>query len=118
MVCRMPERQRSHRVADSAPSIQVKIQVKIQAQAAGILCFTSIQAALAMQERTIMTRLFYQPVDLSKVSTLIYHLPDGPALSVEMDGSDIFFDLEMEFGDICDTTDIDGVLHFFPKGNA
>jgi len=26
--------------------------------------------------------------------------------------------LDMELGDICDTSDIDGVLHFFPRGNA
>ena len=71
-----------------------------------------------MKENIMMTRLFHNPVDLSKVSTLIYHLPEGPALSVEMDGSDFFFDLEMELGDVCDTSDIDGVLHFFPKGNA
>ena len=49
-----------------------------------------------MKESIMMTRLFHNPVDLSKVSTLIYHLPEGPALSVEMDGSDFFFDLEME----------------------
>lgn len=71
-----------------------------------------------MSETNMMHRLFHQSVDMSKVSTLIYHLPDGPALSVEVDGNDLFFDLEMELGEVCDTTDIDGVLHFFPKGNA
>ncbi len=71
-----------------------------------------------MKDSSILTRLFHHPIDMSKVSTLIYHLPDGPALSVEMGGSDFFFDLEMEMGDVCDTTDIDGVLHFFPKGHA
>ena len=25
----------------------------------------------------MLTRLFNQPVDMSKVSTLVYHLPDG-----------------------------------------
>ncbi|MGI6639512.1 MAG: hypothetical protein ACOX4Z_10850 [Desulfobulbus sp.] len=71
-----------------------------------------------MDDTMMMTRLFHYPVDMSKVSTLIYHLPDGPALSVEMEGSDFFFDLDMELGEVCDTSDIDGVLHFFPKGNA
>lgn len=65
-----------------------------------------------------MKRFFSNPIDLSKVDTLIYHLPDGPTFSVEMDGLAGFFDLDMEIGDICDTSDIDGVLHFFPKGNA
>jgi hypothetical protein len=65
-----------------------------------------------------MKRIFSNPIDLSKVDTLIYHLPDGPTLSVEMDGLGSFFDFDMEIGDICDTSDIDGVVHFFPKGNA
>lgn len=57
-----------------------------------------------------------KPVDLSKVRTVIYHLPDGPTFSIQIDGvRDL---IEFGFGDICDTSDIDGVLHFFPKGNA
>ena len=71
-----------------------------------------------MKEKALITRLFQPPIDMSKVSTLVYHLPDGPALSLEMNGGEIFFDPDMELGDICDTTEIDGVLHFFPKGNA
>jgi len=57
-----------------------------------------------------------KPVDLSKVRTVIYHLPNGPAYSIEVEGvSDL---IEFGFGDICDTSDIDGIVHFFPKGNA
>jgi hypothetical protein len=55
---------------------------------------------------------------MSKVETLIYHLPDGPTFSVEMAGLEDTIDIDMEMGDICDTSDIDGVLHFFPRGNA
>ena len=65
-----------------------------------------------------MKRIFSNTIDLSKVDTLIYHLPDGPSFSVEMHEIDGFIDIDMEMGDICDTSDIDGVLHFFPKGNA
>ncbi|MCL2459323.1 MAG: hypothetical protein FWF31_10895 [Desulfobulbus sp.] len=65
-----------------------------------------------------MKTLFTNQVDLSKVNTLIYHLPDGPTFSVEINGSDSSLDFDMEFGDVCDTSDIDGVLHFFPRGNA
>jgi len=65
-----------------------------------------------------MKKFFSNPVDLSKVNTLIYHLPDGPTFAVEMDGFDGFIDFDMDLGDICDTSDIDGVLHFFPRGNA
>jgi hypothetical protein len=35
-----------------------------------------------------------------------------------MAGVEELFDLEMEIGDVCDTSEIDGVIHFFPKGNA
>lgn len=65
-----------------------------------------------------MKRIFSTPIDLSKVNTLIYHLPDGPAFSVEMKGLHGYLDLDMEMGYVCDTSDIDGVLHFFPRGNA
>ncbi len=65
-----------------------------------------------------MKKYYYRSIDLSKVETLVYHLPEGPALSVEMGELDGIFDLDMEIGDICDTSDIDGVMHFFPKGNA
>jgi len=65
-----------------------------------------------------MKRFFSNPIDLSKVNTLIYHLPDGPTFSVELNELTGFIDLDIEMGDICDTSEIDGVLHFFPKGNA
>jgi len=65
-----------------------------------------------------MKKLFINHVDFSKVDTLIYHLPDGPTFSVEMNSFNDSIDFDMEFGDICDTSDIDGVLHFFPRGNA
>ena len=65
-----------------------------------------------------MKKIFSNLIDLSKVNTLIYHLPDGPTFSVEMSELDGFIDLDMEMGDVCDTSEIDGVLHFFPKGNA
>ena len=57
-------------------------------------------------------------IDFTKVDTLVYHLPDGPSLSLEMQNIGELVDIEMEYGDICDTSDIDGVVHFFPRGNA
>jgi len=67
-----------------------------------------------------MKTIFNPGIDFSKVNTLIYHLPDGPTLSVNMTGFEDLFDLEMEMeiGEVCDTSDIDGVVHFFPRGNA
>lgn len=66
----------------------------------------------------MMKKIFARPIDFSKVETLVYHLPDGPAFSMEMNDLSELFNFDMEFGDICDTSEIDGVLHFFPKGNA
>ncbi|KJR97302.1 MAG: ATPase AAA [Desulfobulbaceae bacterium BRH_c16a] len=63
-------------------------------------------------------KLFSRPIDLSGVRTVVYHLPDGPALALKIEGIEEYLDLELELGHVCDTSDIDGVLHFFPKGNA
>jgi hypothetical protein len=63
-------------------------------------------------------KIFSRPIDLTGVSTVVYHLPDGPALSLKIEGIEEYLDLELELGHVCDTSDIDGVLHFFPKGNA
>ena len=63
-------------------------------------------------------KLFSRPIDLSGVSTVVYHLPNGPALFLKIEGIEEYLDLELELGHVCDTSDIDGVLHFFPRGNA
>jgi len=55
---------------------------------------------------------------MTSVNTIVYHLPDGPTLSLNVDGIEEFVDLELEQGHYCDTSDIDGTLHFFPRGNA
>ena len=78
----------------------------------------SISPCMASPTYTYMKKIFSNPIDFSKVDTLVYHLPDGPSFSVEMQGVEELFDLEMEVGDICDTSEIDGVVHFFPRGNA
>ncbi|PIE55716.1 MAG: hypothetical protein CSA34_08060 [Desulfobulbus propionicus] len=65
-----------------------------------------------------MKKLLLNPIDISKAETLVYHLPNGPSLSLDMNGLFDVVDIGMEQGDICDTSDIDGVIHFFPKGNA
>ena len=63
-------------------------------------------------------KLFVRPVDMTSVNTIVYHLPDGPTLSLNVGGIEEFVDLELEQGHYCDTSDIDGILHFFPRGNA
>ncbi len=63
-------------------------------------------------------KLFSRPLDLKSVETIVYHLPDGPTLTMKIDGIEDFVDLELEVGHVCDTSEIDGVIHFFPKGTA
>ncbi len=65
-----------------------------------------------------MNNFFTSTIDLNKVDTLVYHLPNGPSISVKMSNVEEIVDLELEMGEICDTSEIDGVVHFFPKGNA
>lgn len=65
-----------------------------------------------------LMKLFSRPVDLTSADTVIYHLPDGPPLSLSIDGLEAFIDLDLEVGHVCDTSEIDGTIHFFPRGNA
>ncbi|TBV82664.1 MAG: hypothetical protein EYX74_01560 [Desulfobulbaceae bacterium] len=55
-------------------------------------------------------------VDISKVRAVVYHLPDGGSFAVPIEGSEQF--VELGFGKVCDTSEIDGFIHFFPRGNA
>ncbi len=63
-------------------------------------------------------KLAKPPIDLDGVETVIYHLPDGPTIRLNVHEVEEFLDFELELGDYCDTSSIDGTLHFFPKGNA
>ncbi len=73
---------------------------------------------LTMHNSKLMKRISFTSIDFTKVDTLVYHLPDGPALSVEMDGLVDIIDFDLEMGHVCATSEIDGVVHFFPRGNA
>lgn len=57
-------------------------------------------------------------IDISKVHTLIYHLPEGRTMAIRIRGIELFMRLDLERGKVCDTSDIDGVVHFFPDGVA
>ena len=57
-------------------------------------------------------------IDISKVETLLYHFPDGKILRLEIKDIDQLAALEFEVGRFCDTSDINGVLHFYPRGNS
>jgi len=82
------------------------------------LSFFIFNTGQPVQEVFNSMKLFSRPIDLSGVSTVVYHLPNGPALFLKIDGIEEYLDLEFELGHVCDTSDIDGVLHFFPRGNA
>jgi len=57
-----------------------------------------------------------QHIDMSKVRTIIYHLPNGLTFSVPLE--EVEQVVELGYGRICDTSDIDGVIHFYPRGHA
>ncbi|MBU0730500.1 MAG: hypothetical protein KKE17_09295 [Proteobacteria bacterium] len=61
-------------------------------------------------------QLFSKPVNMKKVRTVIYHLPDGEALVMKVDG--VVDDMKFGLGKICDTSEIDGIIHFYPRGYA
>jgi hypothetical protein len=63
-------------------------------------------------------KVFLSPVDLSTASTILYHVPGGPTLTVQVEGIEEYIELGYEMGHICDNSDIDGTVHFFPRGNA
>jgi hypothetical protein len=57
-------------------------------------------------------------IDISKVQTLLYHFPDGKVLQLEIRDIDQLSALKFETGRFCDTSDINGILHFYPHGNS
>jgi len=64
-----------------------------------------------------MKKLTGSLLDLSKVKTIVYHLPDGDALAVDVDNATEEH-IDLCHGRICDTSEFDGLLHYFPRGNA
>lgn len=55
-------------------------------------------------------------VDLAGVQTIVYHLFGGEALAVPVEEFEGYFD--PGFGEVCDTSEINGVVHYFHRGNA
>ncbi len=63
-------------------------------------------------------KLLPNTIDFSKVQTLLYHFPDGKVLQFEIKNVEHLATLEFELGRFCDTSDINGILHFYPRGNS
>jgi hypothetical protein len=64
----------------------------------------------------LKNKVLSKVIDLAQAETIVFHLPDGEALSMpveEMKG-----DLELGLGKVCDTSEINGEIHYFPRGNA
>jgi hypothetical protein len=61
-------------------------------------------------------RLFSRAIDLSRVNTIVFHLADGDDLALPV--AEIRGDLELGMGSVCDTSAINGEIHYFPRGNA
>ena len=57
-------------------------------------------------------------IDFSKIESLIYHFPNGKVLRIEIKDIEQLAVLKHEVGNLCDTTHIDGKLHFYPRGNT
>ena len=55
-------------------------------------------------------------IDLAQADTIVFHLPDGEALTLPVD--EMKGDLELGLGKVCDTSKINGEIHYFPRGNA
>ncbi|MDF1576981.1 MAG: hypothetical protein RQ753_00995 [Desulfurivibrionaceae bacterium] len=61
-------------------------------------------------------KIFTRAVDLSRANTIVFHLSDGEALAVAVENMD--GDMELGLGRICDTSEYNGEVHYFPWGNA
>jgi hypothetical protein len=57
-------------------------------------------------------------IDISKIRALIYHFPNGKMLRIDIKDIEQLAVLEFEVGKLCDTSHIDGKLHFYPRGNT
>jgi len=52
----------------------------------------------------------------SKVRAVVYHMPGGESFAIPVDSSTPL--IEFGLGRILDTSEIDGLIHYFPRGNA
>ena len=57
-------------------------------------------------------------INVAKVQTLLYHFPDGKVLKLDIDNIEQLAALKLERGSFCDTSEVNGVLHFYPRGNS
>ncbi len=75
-------------------------------------------AVLYIRRKKRKMKLAKPLIDLDEIDTVVYHIPGGPTIQLGINEAQEFLDFDLEMGDYCDTSAIDGTLHFFPKGNA
>lgn len=63
-----------------------------------------------------MHQITGRTINLAKVRAVVYHLPNGDSFAIPVEKFEQI--LELGMGKICDTSEIDGFVHFFPRGNA
>ena len=63
-----------------------------------------------------MRKMPNKAIDMTRVRAVIYHMPDGETFTIPVEGLEHF--IEFGLGTICDTSEINGLIHFFPRGNA
>jgi len=61
-------------------------------------------------------KIFSKAVDLTRANTIVFHLSDGEALALPVENMD--GDMEFGLGRVCDTSEFNGEVHYFPRGNA
>lgn len=61
-------------------------------------------------------KLLGNAVDLGRANTIVFHLPDGGDLALPVEGMEGA--MELGLGKVCDISDINGEIHYFPLGNA
>lgn len=61
-------------------------------------------------------KLYGRAVALGQVDTIVFHLADGGDLALPVEGLE--GDMELGLGRVCDISDINGEIHYFPLGNA
>ena len=61
-------------------------------------------------------KLLSKAIDLAQANMIVFHLPDGEALALPVESME--GDLELGLGNVCDTSEINGEIHYLPRGNA
>ena len=83
-----------------------------------VLGFWAAAFCCIFQRRHKIMKFNPDSLDVTKVRTIVYHLPGGKRLRIDIGDINKLTELQFEIGSICDTSAIDGVLHFFQRGNA